>query len=59
MKKIRRKRLSKLKAKMHGGYYMIPKDEIPPKQIIDQLPLKPLDYKKYKKVKNGKKKSSR
>lgn len=57
--KIRRKRLSKLKAKITKGYYMIPKDENPPKQIIDQLEFKPINYKKYKRVKNGKKKSSR
>jgi len=54
----RKSRLTRLKPKVAKGYFMIPKNRIPPRDILRELPFKPLDVSKYKRVKNGKKKKS-
>ena len=38
----------RLKPKVVDGYFMIPKTELPPKQIIEKLELKPLNLRKYR-----------
>jgi hypothetical protein len=48
----KRKRLSELKAKVTYGYYLIPKKGFPSKEIVNQLPLRKLDLKKFKRRKN-------
>jgi hypothetical protein len=45
---MKRRRLPKT-GKSEYGYYCIPKTEFPSKQVIEKLPLKPLDLKKYRK----------
>ena len=56
------KRKSRLprKGKIVKGYFMIPKTSgFPSRGILSRLELKPLDYRKYKRKKNGKTKTSR
>lgn len=48
-RRLRRKaKLVRLKPKVVDGYFMIPKTELPPKQIIEKLELKPLNLRKYR-----------
>jgi hypothetical protein len=47
-----RKRLPR-KPKVERGYYLIPKTEFPPKDVLHKLPLKKLNLKKFRRKKNG------